>query len=145
MQFGKFESELIKPAATEATAIWATVGIDSALGYGTGLSSPYSPPCIHRLQAVFDRNEDLSSEPGLKALAAVELARFANDFGPLQEVAKQPLSAADIADVIHDLIRDLHYSDEVRDKLVELNPPWEGFSKKEIEELGRTDNLFSLP
>jgi hypothetical protein len=141
----RFRSEMIQRAAPAATAIWVTVGIDSVVDYGMGLMSPYSPACIHRMQAVFERKEDLSGEPGLKALAAVELARVSHDFGPLREVAKQPLSAADIEDVKYDLIRNLHYSDAVRDQLAELNPPWAGFSRLEIEELGRTDNLFSLP
>jgi hypothetical protein len=140
-----FRAEIIQRAARPATAIWVTVGIESVAGYGAGLNSPNSPSCIHRLRAVFQRKEDLSGEPGLKALAAVELARVTHDFGPLREVARQPLAAAEIADVKYDLIRNLHYSDTVQDQLAELNPLWAGFSRVEIEELGRTDNLFTLP
>lgn len=86
---------------------------------------------------------------GLKALASVALASTSTqpetDAADMGQMAKQSLTQEDLRDVKYDLIRILRYSPRMRQKLAELNPPWAGFSKAEIESLGKMDTLFSLP
>jgi hypothetical protein len=90
------------------------------------------------------KEEDWAGHPGLKALAAMEVARTEQDTSFLEQAARQPLSAAEIANVKYDMIQILRLSRFLRNKLLDLNPPWAGFSKAEIEALGQT-NIFSLP
>ena len=91
------------------------------------------------------KEQDWSGHPGLKALATMEVARTERDTTFLDQAAKQPLSAAEIANVKLDMIRILRLSEFLRTKLLGLSPQWAGFSKAEMEALGHTDNLFTLP
>ena len=86
----------------------------------------------------------LEGKPALKVLAAMELARVRQDTSYLETVARIPLSAADVASVKQDMLRDLHYSKVLRSKMKELNPDWPGFSKEDIAAMEETGD-FSLP
>jgi hypothetical protein len=136
------EAALVSEAGSTEKGIWTTVGVINrartrsvALGKG---------PASDRMRKALQDDQELADKPGLKALAAMELARVTEDATFLEQVAKRPLSASEIADVKPDMIRSLRYSEFVRQKLLELNPPWAGFSKAEIQGLDLT-NVFSLP
>ncbi len=82
-------------------------------------------------------------DPGLKALAAVELASLARNTNFLSDMAGKSLSERDLAGVRYDLIRVLRSSQFIRSFLSELNPPWAGFSKADIAALGQAHFLPS--
>ena len=86
----------------------------------------------------------LDDKPPLKVVAAMELARVRQDTSCLETVARIPLSAADVASVKQDMLRNLHYSKVLRTKMKDLNPDWPGFSKADIAAMEETD-YFSLP
>jgi hypothetical protein len=88
--------------------------------------------------------EDLSNDPGLAVVAAMEIARVTNEDSFLDQVAKRHLSSAELSEVRYDMNRNLRYSAFVRAKLLALSPAWAGFSKTGIEALGRND-LFHVP
>src|ERR1035437_475726 len=121
-------------------AVWVAVAVLSVM---TRADVPAWPPAAARLKQVLAENA-LSDKPALQALAAMEFARVEKDGTLLEQAAKRPLSALEIADVAPDTVRNLRYSAFVRKKLLELSPEWAGFSKAQIESLGQT-NIFSLP
>jgi hypothetical protein len=130
----------------KATSLEQVVWFDvAALGVSVrmDLGGPISITESARLKKAL-KEEDWSGKPGLKALAAMEVARIERDTTFLEQVAKQPLTAAEIADAKYDMIRITRLSEFLRNKLLELNPPWVGFSKGEIEALTDKD-IFSLP
>jgi beta-lactamase regulating signal transducer with metallopeptidase domain len=129
------------PAAPTVEGIWAAVGLLGARELTEEVRRVR--PALWLETALRD-DTVLTNWPALRALAAVECARVTQDATLLERAAKQPLSESEIAQVKPDMIRNLRYSAFVRQKLVELNPQWAGFSKAEIEELGRT-NIFQLP
>jgi hypothetical protein len=132
---------LTQPAPADR-AVWVAVGVLSVLTRSEEVAA--WPAAAASLRSVLSDTEALADKPALRALAVTELARAEKDPMFLEEAAKRPLSAAQIADVKLDLIRNLRYSSFVRSKLLELNPRWAGLSTPEIEALGQT-NIFSLP
>jgi hypothetical protein len=123
-------------------SIWTDVaflGEEAQMDFNGPIFLPFST----RLKEAL-KEEDWSGHPGLKALAAMEVARTERDTSFLEQVAKQPLSTAEIASVKHDMVRILRLSGFLRTKLQDLKPEWAGLSGGEIEALSRTD-IFSLP
>jgi len=133
---------LVSEATTTEKGIWTTVGVNN--GARTRSVALGKGPASDRMRKALQDDKELTDKPGLRALAAMELARVTEDATFLEQAAKQPISASEIADVKPDMIRSLRYSEFVRQKLLELNPPWAGFSKAEIQGLDLT-NVFSLP
>ena len=135
------KDKLVSEATTTEKGIWTAVGALSwartrPVGWGR-------MPASGRLRKALQDDQELADKPGLKALAALELARVTQDTTFLEQVAKRPLSASEITEVKPDMTRILLGSEFVWRKLLELNPQWAGFSKAEIE--GLPANLFSLP
>jgi hypothetical protein len=133
--------ELFDQCKTPEEIIWTAIGILDVM-VRTGQTTDVL--AIERINKIFNEKPRSLIAPELKAVAAMELARVAKETTFLQQVAKQPLSASEVVNVKPDMIRILRYSEFVRTKLIELNPQWAGFSKADIEALGRMD-IFSLP
>lgn len=140
LPLARFEKVLSQPAPA-AKAVWVSVGVLSVMTRG---DVPAWPSAAARLRTTLTDSDALSGKPALYALAATELARVEKDASYLEQAAKRPLSASELADVRPDLIRNLCYSSFVRDKFLELEPKWAGFSKPQVETVGQT-NSFSLP
>ena len=131
--------------STPEEIIWIAVG--AAAEYARCDQAGFSESAIQLKETIHAESSAIA--PGFKALAAFTLAAVTTqremDMADFERMAKVPLTEADLKDVKYDIIRILRYSPRMRQKLIDLNPPWAGFSKAEIEALGRTDNIFSLP
>lgn len=64
----------------------------------------------------------LDDKPALKVVAAMELARVRQDTSYLETVARIPLSAADVASVKQDMLRNLHYFESLENEDEGLEP-----------------------
>jgi hypothetical protein len=126
-------------AASTEKAIWTAIGVERVLAPGESRGFPFA---VEPLKKAIEQGSAIS--PGLRALAAAEVARAGGGVALLEYAARQPLSAVELAPVRLDMIRILRCSEPVRKSLAALSPPWAGFSKQEIEALGRLD-YFSLP
>ncbi len=135
-----FERVLTEPVPA-AQAVWTAVGVLAVMTRADVPAWPSAAACLRKLLS--DTNA-LSDQPALRALGATELARVEKDASFLEQASKRPLSPSELTAVEPDLIRNLSYSAFVREKFLELNPNWAGFSKAVIEGLRQT-NIFSLP
>ena len=130
--------DLVSQARPMEKAAWVAVGVISVY------SQDNTAPQLTVLTMRSALNDDLPGQPGLKALLAMEFARTAQDTTFLKTAAKLPLSATEITGVKRDIEEALRRSPPLREKLLELNPQWAGFSRPEVEALGET-NAFVAP
>ena len=132
---------LFAAAKTPREIVWASVAMASVEDRSDQAA------CLaagEKLRQVLSSTNSVSL--GVQVLAAItEAQAWSNEISDLERIANQPASEKELSSVLYDIIRILRDSPRMRQKLMELNPPWVGFSKAEIEALGRTDKIFSLP
>jgi hypothetical protein len=130
----------VQQAPPGETAAWIAVALlrKHVCTYG-----PVFAPGVERLEESV-AGDRLKDNPALRVVAAMEIARVTKRTSFFDEAMKVPLSAAEVANVKEDMIRNLHYSEVLRTKMMELNPGWPGFSRADIAAMEDTD-YFSRP
>lgn len=134
--------KLIAEADSPEKALWAALAATSIMvrTEEATLTAAISVLKKHASEELLTKGN-----PHLAVATALELARVGKDMKALEIVSKRKLIDTDLSGIRSDLCRICRGSKLVRDKLLELQPPWSGFSKETIQSLEKSPFDLQIP